>query len=165
VIPLGHTPDRTPRDISHSFQSAIKAIDGGAMDQFDLIPNYFALARYFTLADAMFSSLTGPSFPNHLYTVGAQSGGAINNPANSGGKWGCDSDDGSTVADAREQESTWLVARWTLPHLYQLEPFHESGFVAPSNVWRPHSAAVSSDAVQRDERTGLTGRALDRLRL
>jgi phospholipase C len=68
------------------------------MDQFDLIPggnqngdylsytqltesdipNYFALARYFTLGDAMFSSLTGPSFPNHLYTVGAQSGGAIN---------------------------------------------------------------------------------------
>jgi phospholipase C len=45
----------------------------------------------------MFSSLTGPSFPNHLYTVGAQSGGAINNPANSGGKWGCDSDDGSLV--------------------------------------------------------------------
>jgi phospholipase C len=117
VIPLGHTPDRTPRDISHSFQSAVTAIDQGAMDQFDLIaganangdylsytqltesdiPNYFALARYFALGDAMFSSLTGPSFPNHLYTVGAQSAGAINNPANSGGKWGCDSDDGSLV--------------------------------------------------------------------
>ena len=106
VIPLGHTPDRTPRDISHSWNSALTAIDGGAMDQFDLIPggnqngdylsytqltesdipNYFALARYFTLGDAMFSSLTGPSFPNHLYTVGAQSGGAINNP-NQGGVW------------------------------------------------------------------------------
>jgi hypothetical protein len=53
------------------------------MDQFDLIPdgnqngdylaytqlmendipNYLALARYFTLGDAMFSSLSGPSFP------------------------------------------------------------------------------------------------------
>lgn len=116
VIPLGPTGDRTPRDISHSYQSAITAIDGGAMDQFDLIPggnqdgdflaytqltesdipNYFALARYFTLGDAMFSSLTGPSFPNHLYTVGAQSGGAINNP-NQGGTWGCDSDDTTTV--------------------------------------------------------------------
>ena len=116
VIPLGHTPDRTPRDISHSWDSALTAIDGGAMDQFDLIPggnqngdylsytqltesdipNYFALARYFTLGDAMFSSLTGPSFPNHLYTVGAQSGGAINNP-NQGGVWGCDSDDATTV--------------------------------------------------------------------
>lgn len=116
VIPLGQTPDRTPRDISHSFQSAMQAMDGGAMDQFDLIPggsqngdylaytqltendipNYFALARYFTLGDAMFSSLAGPSFPNHLYTVAAQSGGAINNP-NQGGVWGCDSDDTTTV--------------------------------------------------------------------
>jgi phospholipase C len=122
VVPLGPTPDRTPRDISHSFQSAITAIDAGAMDQFDLIPggnqngdllaytqlsendipNYFALARYFTLADAMFSSLTGPSFPNHLYTVGAQSGGAINNP-NQAGTWGCDSDDGVTVQTMDDQ--------------------------------------------------------------
>src|SRR5712692_3894870 len=38
VIPLGHTPDRTPRDISHSFQAALTAMHGGAMDQFDLIP-------------------------------------------------------------------------------------------------------------------------------
>ena len=28
----------------------------------------------------MFSSLAGPSFPNHLYTVAAQSGGVISNP-------------------------------------------------------------------------------------
>jgi phospholipase C len=117
VIPLGRTPDRTSRDISHSFQSAVKAIDGGAMDQFDLIPggnvdgdflaytqhteedipNYFTYARNFVLADAFFSSLTGPSFPNHLYTVGAQSGGAINNPNKSQGVWGCDSPAESTV--------------------------------------------------------------------
>jgi phospholipase C len=45
----------------------------------------------------MFSSLTGPSFPNHLYTVGAQSGGAINNPNKTKGSWGCDSDDGALV--------------------------------------------------------------------
>jgi phospholipase C len=117
VIPLGRTPDRTPRDISHSFQSAVLAINGGAMDQFDLIPggnvggdflsytqhteedipNYFTYARNFVLADSFFSSLTGPSFPNHLYTVGAQSGGAINNPSNSPGVWGCDSPADSTV--------------------------------------------------------------------
>lgn len=117
VINLGRTPDRTPRDISHSFQSAVKAIDGGAMDKFDLIPggsvngdylaytqhteedipNYFTYARNFVLGDAFFSSLTGPSFPNHLYTVGAQSGGAINNPVKSPGVWGCDSPADSTV--------------------------------------------------------------------
>jgi phospholipase C len=108
VIPLGHLPDRTPRDIDHSFAAATTGIDGGKMDKFDLIhnaningdylaytqfvesdiPNYFTYARNFVLGDHMFSSLTGPSFPNHLYTVGAQSAGAINNPA--GGNWGCD---------------------------------------------------------------------------
>ena len=117
TVTLGRTPDRTPHDIGHSFQNAVTAINGGQMNQFDLIPggnvngqllaytqlteddipNYFAYARSFVLADAMFSSLTGPSFPNHLYTVGAQSGGAINNPARSGGKWGCDADDGADV--------------------------------------------------------------------
>jgi len=117
VIPLGHAPDMTPRDIDHSYQAAVKAIDGGAMDRFDLItggnvngdflaytqynerdiPKYFAYARHFVLADAFFSSLEGPSFPNHLYTVGAQSGGAINNPSNSSGRWGCDSPANSLV--------------------------------------------------------------------
>lgn len=116
VIPLGHAPDKLPRDIDHSYNAATTAIDGGRMDRFDLItggnqngdylsytqyteadmPNYFAYAHHFTLGDNMFSSLTGPSFPNHLYTVGAQSGGAINNPSSSG-IWGCDADDTSTV--------------------------------------------------------------------
>ncbi len=119
TIPLGHTPDRTPHDIGHGFQEAIKAIDGGKMDKFDLIssanvngdylaytqmhetdiPNYFAYARAFVLGDRMFSSLHGPSFPNHLYTVGAQSGGAIGNPNSPEAKgiWGCDADDSVTV--------------------------------------------------------------------
>jgi phospholipase C len=87
VIPLGHLPDKTPRDISHSFNAAVMAMDGGKMDKFDVIaggnqngdylaytqfvetdiPNYFAYARSFVLGDRMFSSLTGPSFPNHLH--------------------------------------------------------------------------------------------------
>jgi phospholipase C len=108
VIPLRNVP-RIPHDVNHGFDPCVRAINGGAMDRFDLIPNggppdyfgytqlfesdipnYFAYARNFTLADHMFSSLTGPSFPNHLYTIGAQSGRAINNP-NSSGIWGCDS--------------------------------------------------------------------------
>ena len=38
-----------------------------------------------------------PSFPNHLYTVAAQSAGAIGNPSSKNGAWGCDSDDTSLV--------------------------------------------------------------------
>jgi phospholipase C len=122
VIPLRHAPDMTPHDIDHSYQAAVEAIDGGAMDRFDLIaggnvkgdllaytqyneqdiPNYFTYARNFVLADAFFSSLEGPSFPNHLYTVGAQSNRAINNPSNSLGRWGCDSPANSRVQTLEE---------------------------------------------------------------
>src|SRR5258707_4805814 len=35
VIPLGHLPDKTPRDISHAFNAAVTAIDGGKMDKID----------------------------------------------------------------------------------------------------------------------------------
>ena len=121
VIPLGHTPDRTPGDICHNWSCALQAMDGGKMDDFDLIPvyrggkpvpgpqrlsytqltesdipNYFAYARNFVLADRMFSSLHGPSLPNHLYTVAAQSGGVINNPTDPE-DWGCDAAEGTTV--------------------------------------------------------------------
>ncbi|HEV2379464.1 MAG TPA: alkaline phosphatase family protein [Terriglobia bacterium] len=119
VLPLGLTPDAIPRDMGHTWIAANGAIDYGKMDHFDLItnggnctvngdylcltqqnqttiPNYFAYATNFVLADHMFSSLRGPSFPNHLYTVAAQSGGAIDNPpANE--RWGCDSPSGATV--------------------------------------------------------------------
>jgi phospholipase C len=44
------------------------------------IPNYWDYARRFTLCDNFFSSLAGPSEPNQLYTVAAQSGGLVNNP-------------------------------------------------------------------------------------
>ena len=44
------------------------------------IPNYWDYARHFTLCDAFFSSLNGPSEPNHLYALAAQSGGMVNNP-------------------------------------------------------------------------------------
>lgn len=117
VIPLGHTPDQFPYDICHAWQCAILAIDGGKMDKFNLIggarkksgfpgytqltqqdiPNYFAYAQNFVLADRMFSSLQGPSFPNHLYTVAAQSGGVISNPKNAQGYWGCDAPAGASV--------------------------------------------------------------------
>ena len=116
TIPLGHTPDKMAHDIGHGWYDAHTAIDSGKMDRFDKvsmgsdltgytqmqqadIPNYFAYAHQFVLADRMFSSLEGPSFPNHLYTVAAQSGGSIDNPQGStGGIWGCDADAGVTVS-------------------------------------------------------------------
>jgi phospholipase C len=117
VVKLEHTPDRVPYDLGHSWQDALIAIDSGSMSKFDLvdngstdgyhlpytqltesdIPNYFAYARNFVLADRMFSSAAGPSFPNHLYTVAAQGGGSLENPQRFTYNWGCDSDDDQSV--------------------------------------------------------------------
>lgn len=121
TIPLGKIQDFFYHDMGYDWGSSNRAIDHGKMDHFDLIlggsldgdratftqaseediPNYWAYAKNFVLADHMFSSLKGPSFPNHLYTVGAQSGGVVNNPVNAGngaaGRWGCDSDDAAIV--------------------------------------------------------------------
>src|SRR5579871_316618 len=117
VVALGETPDVAPRDLTHNWVAAQTAMDWGRMDKFDQqyqcsmagdelcltqmlqsdLPNYWTYAQTFTLADAAFSSLHGVSFPNHLYTVGAQSGGAIDNPLNSSSTWGCDSAPNATV--------------------------------------------------------------------
>jgi len=121
VIPLGVAPDRLPRDVPHGWADTLTGEDNGRMDQFDLtntagqtcnvngdelclteqaaanVPSYFSYASHFTLADHMFSSMHGPSFPNHLYTVAAQSGGAVDNPQYSLGTWGCDAPPGTTV--------------------------------------------------------------------
>lgn len=107
------TPLRTMPDsyssptLCNSWSCALQAMDNGKMDQFPLasyvqttqqgIPSYFAYAQTFALADRMFTSVHGPSFPNHLYTVAAQSGGAIDDPVNAGGKWGCDAPPTATV--------------------------------------------------------------------
>jgi len=117
TVQLSPAPDETPYDLGHSWRDALIAIDGGTMSKFDLvqsgdldsyllpytqlyesdIPNYYAYARNFVLADHMFSSLAGPSFPNHLFTVAAQGGGALDNPHPNMYNWGCDSDEGQTV--------------------------------------------------------------------
>lgn len=117
VVPEGRAPDRYPHDIDHGYAGAILAMDNGKMDQFDLIglgggssgdetgdllacrqftaadvPNYFAYAHNFALGANMFSSLHGPSFPNHLYTIAADSFGVIDNPFHQlqTHSWGCD---------------------------------------------------------------------------
>ncbi|HZQ22553.1 MAG TPA: alkaline phosphatase family protein [Terriglobales bacterium] len=125
VIPLSHSGDQLPRDLHHDRGGAMQAIDNGRMDRFDLInsstapcnfagdyacfsqlyqqdlPNYWTYATSFVLSDNTFSSLTGASFPNHLYTIAAQAGGTVGNPMVgqiTQNAWGCDSGADTTVA-------------------------------------------------------------------
>jgi phospholipase C len=117
VLTMARAADRYPHDIDHSWAAAILAMNNGKMNQFDLInlgsvnagdedgdllacrqfnasdiPNYFSYARHFALGAKMFSSLHGPSFPNHLYTIAADSFGVIDNPFRTltTYNWGCD---------------------------------------------------------------------------
>src|SRR6266699_2438119 len=68
------------------------------------IPNYWSYAKHFVLNDNTFTSLIGPSFPNHQYTIAAKAGSdanntVINNPLLNGKPvtqaWGCDSPTGT----------------------------------------------------------------------
>jgi phospholipase C len=113
VIPLAHAPDMLPEDLGHTWISVQDGMDYGRMDRFNVgcvdndicmsqlyqqdIPNYWTYASTFALADQAFSSLHGVSFPNHLYIVAAQSGGAIDNPPQTVNAWGCDSPPDITV--------------------------------------------------------------------
>ncbi|HKV46308.1 MAG TPA: alkaline phosphatase family protein [bacterium] len=81
--------DRTG-DIAHSFSAARRAYDHGRMDRFSPdalaqyregdLPEYWTYARAFVLYDRYFTSVRGPSIPNHLFLVAADAGGAISNP-------------------------------------------------------------------------------------
>jgi phospholipase C len=110
VVPLAHSGDAILIEPDYSYFAARGAINGGKMDSFDTvlhgnsngqlgamvqvyqtdIPNYFAYAQNFVLADRMFSSMPSDSFPNHLYTVANDSGGVFGNPISSHQSWGCD---------------------------------------------------------------------------
>jgi phospholipase C len=135
VIPLGRSPDAFPRDLCHSWQCAKNDADYGRMDRYDVVigtptaacsingdllcmtqlqqpdlPNYWALAQYFTLSDHTYSSIPTTSFPNHMYTVAASSAGMINQSAlpDGTGEKGCDSPAGTFVpvldADGRQSD-------------------------------------------------------------
>jgi phospholipase C len=76
------------------------------------IPNYWALASHYVLADNFYANMLGPSFPGHMFTVAAQAGWAVDNPPTDltanplrleAGEhlspyWGCDEFQGGTVS-------------------------------------------------------------------
>ncbi len=109
------TDGRVPGDIVHCYSCSKIAWDHGAMDRFDQglygrwaytqlyrdqLPNYWHWARTNVLFDDVFASAWGPSFPNHLYTIAAQSGGARDNPRRGhtdSNTFGCDAPPQQTV--------------------------------------------------------------------
>jgi phospholipase C len=112
IIPLAPLSDQTVHDLGHDWWSALEVDSDGKMDLFDLnyqgnvqgdylaysqfsqkdIPNYWAYAQSFELADKVFSSTDGPSLPSHLYAIAAQAGNIISTPQGhkQSNSWGCD---------------------------------------------------------------------------
>jgi phospholipase C len=114
TVNLSVAADVLEPDLGHAFLDGVKSIDGGKMDGFDLvtngdtlngysaftragIPNYYAYAKHFVIGDRMFSSMYGPTFPEHLYTVAAQSGRVVGNKDQTAGESGYCDDPGETV--------------------------------------------------------------------
>ena len=120
--PLIHSAhfDQRLHDLPHDYPAALLAYDHGRMDGFTQdeasdryayvqltqgqLPNYWHWAKEFVLADRFFSSAIGPSFPNHLFAIAAQSGGAHDNPIPPAPDdlgpyktWGCDSPETEVV--------------------------------------------------------------------
>jgi phospholipase C len=98
--PLKNAPDVQAHDITHGFVAGMESIDGGRMDGFNTIlygtdysgysvfsrktlPHYYKYADRFVLADHFFTSMFGPTTPEHLYTVAAQAKGIVDNSQNS----------------------------------------------------------------------------------
>lgn len=124
-VQLQPIPFEQGTDIIHSHASWVTDYDNGKMDGFiDPLPSltdfpyayvpqtetapYWTLASAYTLADRMFQSNSGPSFPAHLYMIAGQAGvddqgqqgtvssvPSINNSTAS--IWGCDSQTGTSV--------------------------------------------------------------------
>lgn len=111
TIPCPHASDFT-RDLCHEHDCALTDWNGGAMNGWEDvagsnqngdylawaqyheedIPNYWAYAKTFTLADHFFANMLGPSFPGHTFVLAAQAGWAIDNPPvdPTHPYWGCD---------------------------------------------------------------------------
>ena len=113
IGPFPFNNESIGHDLSHAWVVAHEAYDNGKMDGFiaaekstltmgyydrNDLPYYWDYADNFVLDDNFFSSLMGPSFPNHLYIVSGTNGptnglnyrwvlhnGVIDNPASNFG--------------------------------------------------------------------------------
>ncbi len=110
---MGTTPMFFKTDLFHVGNATQQAVNDGRMNHFynqphaiqngqDIadseftkaeIPDYWAYARHFALADHFFSTMLATSFPNHLVTIAGQSFNTIGDPNHLPAKtwsWGCD---------------------------------------------------------------------------
>jgi phospholipase C len=150
---LTRTPDISPHDISHGFSSGLYSINGGQMNGYNIItdgqdmsgysyfdrsglPNYWAYADRFVLADHFFTSMYGPTFPEHLYTVAAQAKGIVDNKSTTDHEGSyCDDPTEYTphflddLTEAQKRKIMGYEERYTDDYpnmIYRINPFWEN---------------------------------------
>jgi phospholipase C len=72
---LAHASNPPAHDFSHTHHAWINRASGAVRQQYleSDIPTYFAYARQFALCDNYFTDVAGPSTPNHLMAIAADS--------------------------------------------------------------------------------------------
>jgi phospholipase C len=165
ALPCPHAPLRTPRDLCHEHSCALTEWNGGAMNgwaqvsgsssngdnlawaqyQEADIPNYWAYARAFTLADHFFADPLGPSFPGHMEVLAAQGAWALGNPNTDlfHPFWGCDQSFWSsvTVLDHGTAVQKSVFPCFDIPSIPDLLPptitwkFYGSNFYVFPEIW------------------------------
>jgi phospholipase C len=96
VRPLEPAELQRAHDLPHCYNCNVASVNGGAMDGFNQtayadagaytrfsehdVQAYWNWAKRYALMDHFFASAMGPSFPNHMFTIAATSGGALDNP-------------------------------------------------------------------------------------
>ncbi len=110
---MGTTPDSWGGNIQADSRDALLAMNHGKMNLFDKIPgavyqgrdvadsqykqseipNYWAYAKTFSIADHFFSTVAAASFPNHLVLISGTNNGVLDGPKINyhDFAWGCDS--------------------------------------------------------------------------
>jgi phospholipase C len=142
VVSLEEGEDVQSHDLTHCFRCGLVAINDGKMNGYNLmngvipisgdradlygrdltgytyldrdgVPSYWAYADRFVLADHFFTSMYGPTLPEHLYTVAAQANFIVDNKgqADTPGSY-CDDENETatrfTPRAAREEEERIL---------------------------------------------------------
>lgn len=135
AVPLQPVSLDDPVDVDHQHKAFVQEYDGGKMDGWDRVDTlprqdpdfpyayvpraqiepYWQMAQRFTLADRMFQSNTGPTFPAHLYLISGQSDFTANNPNHmetTRYAWGCDSPLDASVTRIDPQTGEEVPGPW-----------------------------------------------------
>jgi phospholipase C len=140
-VPMSATPDPLPGDLAHDTYQALAAMNHGKMNLFykekwgifkgvdmadseyhqSQIPDYWAYAQTYGLADDFFSYVLGDSFPNHLAIMTGSNLGVVSDPLPNQKppniRWGCDSPAKDRVTVSRNGKTSKEVPCFTAKSL------------------------------------------------